>query len=280
MSDEIQRQALSYTTVADAYDRARPSYPPEAAQWLTGSGRSVVLELGAGTGKMTSVLLGLGHTVIASDPLPQMLGHVGRNAPEAHRVVATAEHIPLPSASVDVVVCAQSFHWFNHDQALPEIARVLRPGGVLALVWNRRDQSIPWVRKLVALIGDGDQTEGLTEPLIESEHFGWVDEKEFRNWSKHTHETLADLVRSQSAFAMLYEDRQASLLAAVDALYADYGRGHDGMLLPFRTSCFRAVVQKRDREPQREPISPALDQPKPRPAPPPQEPDTLLIDFK
>lgn len=271
MNDEIQ-QGLSFAAAADAYDRARPSYPVEAAQWLIGSGRSTVLELGAGTGKLTNILVDQGHQVIATDPAPHLLRLLHKLAPGATAVVASAERIPLPDRSVDVVVCAQSFHLFKHASALPEIARVLRPGGVLALIWNVHDQSIPWVRKLDALLGDEDG-DVQTQALLGSEHFGWIDEKQFRNWSKHTHETLADLVKSQSAFAMLYEERQTALLKAVDDLYADYGRGHDGMLLPFRTSCFRAAVQHVEpvisETPERAPVRP-----------PPEDPDSLLIDFK
>ena len=101
--------------MAEAYDRARPSYPDEAVAWMTGSGRSMVLELGAGTGKLTEVLHRAGHEVLATDPLPEMLAVLAERV-RVHHVVATAEHIPVRSRSVDVVVCGQSFHWFDHER--------------------------------------------------------------------------------------------------------------------------------------------------------------------
>jgi SAM-dependent methyltransferase len=135
--------ALSFGGVADAYDRARPSYPVEAARWLTGEGKLTVLELGAGTGKLTEVLVEAGHRVIATDPLPEMLTKLRARVVPFAVGVSGAEAIPAPSRSIDVVVCAQSFHWFDHDRALPEIARVLRRGGILVLVANRPDESRP-----------------------------------------------------------------------------------------------------------------------------------------
>src|SRR3954471_855552 len=123
------RAALSFGSVADAYDRGRPSYPREAAAWLVGEEPVTVLELGAGTGKLTEVLVGLGHDVHATDPDEQMLAVLRERLPDVRTSVAPAEAVPAPDASYDVVVCAQSFHWFDHERALPEIARVLKPGG-------------------------------------------------------------------------------------------------------------------------------------------------------
>src|SRR5690348_1191371 len=148
MNDEMKRYALSFGSVADAYDRARPSYPEAAARWLIGEGRLNVLELGAGTGQLTETLVAHGHRVIATDPSPEMLGRLRERVTPYSVGISGAEAIPAPNRSVDVVVCAQSFHWFDPSRALPEIARVLRPGGFLALVWNQRDASIPWVRRL------------------------------------------------------------------------------------------------------------------------------------
>jgi ubiquinone/menaquinone biosynthesis C-methylase UbiE len=284
----------SFGPVADAYDRARPSYPEEAVGWLTGAGRSVVLDLGAGTGKLTSLLHDAGHDVLAVDPLPEMLAHLSRRVP-VQPVAATAEQLPLRSRSVDLVVCGQSFHWFDHDRALPEIARVLRPGGMLALAFNTYDVSIPWVRRLKALIspqsGSGDEA---AEPLMETPYFGFVDKKQFRNWSTHTAASLADLTRSLSHVATMGEPERARVLAKVDALYAEYGRGHDGMQLPYVTRCYRAVVRHQELPPEvplparRQPAAPTADPAEdgPTDAPtaptrkPPEDPGTQLIDFR
>jgi SAM-dependent methyltransferase len=275
---QMRDHALSFAAVSQAYDRARPSYPAEAAAWLVGHQKSTVVELGAGTGKLTRLLVDAGHDVIATDPLVEMLTHLRMSVPEARTAVATAEHIPVASFSADVVVCAQAFHWFDHDVALPEIARVLRPGGVLALVWNARDEGIPWVRKLGKIIGSADNRADLAEPAAASEHFGEVDGAEFRFWQTLRRDDLFDLVRSRSYVALLDDAEREQLLARVGALYDDYGRGPDGMQLPYITRCYRAVV----RHPTPPPVPRVTDGIGriPHPSDGTDDPGTLLIDFK
>lgn len=283
----------SFGPVADAYDRARPSYPEEAVAWMTGTGRSVILELGAGTGKLTEVLQGTeqptGHDILATDPLLEMLSRLARRVPVKH-VVATAEHIPLRSRSLDLVVCGQSFHWFDHDRALAEIARVLRPGGIVALAWNTYDEGVPWVRRLKKLISpDAGSEDEAAMPLMATPYFGFVEKKQFRFWQTHTAATLADLARSVSHVATMSESDRAGVLAKVDALYAEYGRGHDGMQLPYVTRCYRAVVRHQELPPEPPPPTrrpaalPDDPQTQGEPAPvvrPPEDPGTQLIDFR
>ena len=278
---EMRSHALSFAGVAEAYDRARPSYPPDAAEWLVGKQHATVVELGAGTGKLTELLVAAGHDVIATDPLPEMLGRLRNRVPGTKVAVAGAEHIPVASRSADVVVCAQSFHWFDHSVALPEIARVLRPGGVLALVWNSRDEGIPWVRKLGAIIGSADNRIDLADPVAGSEHFAEVDHQEFRFWQSLRRDDLFDLVRSRSYVALLDDAERDDLLGRVGALYDDYGRGPDGMQLPYVTRCYRAVVRHRaPAPPVIEPGEPTQPIGRiPNQAGPPDDPGTLLIDF-
>ena len=250
MSDETRSQALSFASVAEAYDRARPSYPEAAVSWLVGEdGRRRVVELGAGTGKLTEMLLAAGHDVLATDPLPEMLALLRRRLPGARAAVGRAEAIPVASRSVDVVVCAQSFHWFDHPVALPEIARVLRPGGRLALVWNARDEAVPWVRKLGRVIGASDNRTDLVEPAEDSAHFGAVETADFRFWQSLDRAHLSDLVRSRSQVAVLAADRRDTVLAAAGALYDEYGRGPDGMRLPYLTRCYRTTVDHQEPPP-------------------------------
>jgi len=243
--------ALSFGAVADAYDRARPGYPREAAAWLTpapAEGRADrpadVLELGAGTGKLTEQLLALGHRVVATDPLHEMLRRLTGRLPDARVVRSTAERIPLRSRSVDTVVSAQAFHWFDLERALPEIARVLRPGGYLSLVWNFRDERIPWVKRLGTLI-DGKHEEAAepTHALLGSHLFGFVDTTTFRFWQPLDRDRLRDLVSSRSNVALMSDTERDRLLRKVDEMYDEYGRGPDGMLLPYVTHCYRAVVR-------------------------------------
>lgn len=277
-SAEIRHHARSFAGVAKAYDRARPSYPVDAATWLVGGQRSTVLELGAGTGKLTELLVDAGHDVIATDPLPEMLERLRERVPAARVAVASAEGIPVASRSVDVVVCAQAFHWFDHDLALPEIARVLRPGGVLALVWNARDEGIPWVRKLSAIIGSADNRVDLAAPAEHSDHFGPLEHEEFRFWQSLRRDDLFDLVRSRSYVALLDDTGRDELLARVGALYDDYGRGPDGMQLPYVTRCYRTVV--RHQAPPPPSAGPVATGRVPEQAGAPDDPGTLLIDFK
>src|SRR5438876_726690 len=131
--------ATSFGAVADAYERARPEYPAGAVLWLVGDTPVDVVDLGAGTGKLTRGLVALGHRVTAVEPLPEMLAQLRAAVPDATPLSGGAEAIPLADASADVVVCAQAFHWFDQPVALREIARVLRPGGSIALAWNVRD---------------------------------------------------------------------------------------------------------------------------------------------
>ncbi|MBB6627637.1 class I SAM-dependent methyltransferase [Nocardioides sp. KIGAM211] len=247
MSDENPAWASSFGSVADAYDRGRPSYPREAAAWLVGPDPVTVLELGCGTGKLTEQLVALGHDVHATDPDAAMLAVLAKRLPDVRSTQASAEEIPMADGSVDVVVCAQAFHWFDLDRALPEIARVLKPGGRLALVWNWRDERIPWVRRLGRLIGTQDQSPEPQEPLVTSSLFGFVESELFRFWQLIDRSSIQDLVLSRSNVAVLDAEGRAAKLAEVVAFYDDFGRGMDGMQLPYEARCFRAVVVDRPR---------------------------------
>ena len=282
MDEEHERLAHSFASVAEAYDRGRPSFPREAVEWLVGKDPATVLEVGAGTGKLTGQLVAAGHDVHATEPSQEMLDILRRNLPDARATQAPAEELPVPDRSVDVVVAAQSFHWFDLEKALPEIARVLRPGGRLALVWNLRNEKIPWVRKLGALIGNQELlSQDIAEPLVHSGLFGFVEDAKFPFWQDINRETIQDLVLSRSNIASLDEEARAAKLAEVMAFYDDYGRGMDGMRLPYDSQCFRAAVIER---PGQSPTREEDDAPEcPHdPEPPTDGPDDgmLLIDFR
>jgi SAM-dependent methyltransferase len=157
-SELIARRASSFGAVASAYAQHRPDYPVNAVKWalepaltagLGAADRTLdVLDLGAGTGKLSAVVAHLGHRVTAVEPDPDMLAELRRRFPSLPSHQSGAEGIPLPDSSVDAVVVGQALHWFDQSRALPEIVRVLRPGGVLGALWNADDDRVEWIAGL------------------------------------------------------------------------------------------------------------------------------------
>ena len=137
------RRELSFDSVADEYEQTRPTYPPALLDALPLDAEAAVLDLGAGTGKLTRVLAERYRDVTAVEPLANMRAMLERVVPGVTALPGSAERIPLDDGSVDGVFAAQAFHWFDQRVALPEIARVLRPGGVFAIVWNQGDDDLP-----------------------------------------------------------------------------------------------------------------------------------------
>jgi SAM-dependent methyltransferase len=231
----------SFGLVADAYERGRPGYPDEAVRWLVGAEPCDVVDLGAGTGKLTRSLVALGHRVTAIEPLPEMLELLPTAAPGAAAILGNAEVIPLPDEYADVVTVAQAFHWFDSSLALPEIARVLRPEGRLGLVWNTRDDREPWVRELSGTIGSETiQRSDAVEPVEGSGLFGPVELATFEWKQRLDRATLRDLVVSRSYCASKPEVEREVVLAEVDRLFAAHAVG-DELELPYLTECFRAA---------------------------------------
>lgn len=284
MTDRPSRSgnaARSFGGVAGVYDRGRPSYTRDAVAWATSAEPLTVLELGAGTGKLTEQLVALGHDVHATDPDAAMLDVLRARLPEVRTSVTAAEDIPASDRSYDVVVAAQAFHWFDHERALPEIARVLKPGGHLAVVFNARDERIPWVKKLGRIIASPPSERNSLAVLVAATQFDQPTAESFKNWQTVDRHSIQDLVASRSDVIGLDEEARAAKLAEVLALYDDYGRGMDGMQLPYLTRCLRAQVVDR-------PEAPGLDlegrgqSEDTVPIPPPTDDDSgmLLIDFR
>ena len=200
-----------------------------------------MVDLGAGTGKLTRGLVALGHRVTAVEPLPEMLEQLRRAVPDATAVSGSAEAILLPDASADVVVCAQAFHWFDHAAALPEIVRVLRSRGRIALVWNMRQESDLLAAGLKGMIGSETIESGdAEEPITESGLFGPVESASFAFVQHVDREMLLDLVLSRSYCAIMAPDERDEVLRGVGALY-DANAGTDRLDLSYTTECFRAV---------------------------------------
>ncbi|MEP7223388.1 MAG: class I SAM-dependent methyltransferase [Actinomycetota bacterium] len=229
----------AFAEVAGAYERGRPGYPVEAVRWLIGGEPRDVLDLGAGTGKLTQTLVALGHRVTAVEPLDEMRAQLQAVLPDVTALTGNAEAIPVPDASADAVTSAQAFHWFDHGAALPEIARVLRPGGRLALVWNSRDGRDPWMARLSEIIGN--ETVGADDvcaPIDQSGLFESVETAKFRFEQLLDREGLLDLVLSRSYCAKLPPIDREPILEAVGRLH-DETAMLDGVRLEYVTECFR-----------------------------------------
>jgi SAM-dependent methyltransferase len=234
----------AFADVADAYERGRPSYPDDAVRWLVGEEPRDVVDVGAGTGKLTRVLVAHGHRVVAVEPLDAMREALEAAVPGARALAGGAEAMPLEDASADVVTSAQAFHWFDHDAALPEIARVLRrPGGRVALVWNSRDDRDPWMGRLSAIIGNETIEESDVVPVLDASGlFGPVETARFSFAETRGRDGLLDLVLSRSYLAKLTPVERQPVLDAVGALY-DETAGADGVRLAYVTECFRAETK-------------------------------------
>lgn len=225
--------ARGFAAGARAYEAARPSYPDEVLAVLRDvagiEAGTVVCDLAAGTGKLTRRLLELGADVVAVEPVDAMRDQLREAVPDVEAVDGTAEAIPLPERSVDVVTVAQAFHWFDAPSALAEIARVLRPRGTLALLWNERDESTPWVAEMSRLIRWHERT------VSRYQHVDWaaivatagayepLAEHVVRWEQPMTRQRLADRVRSISYIAAMPEPERERLAAEVTALVARRG---------------------------------------------------------
>jgi SAM-dependent methyltransferase len=240
--DVRAERAASFGAVADEYERARPGYPDEAVRWLLGGDPLTVVDVGAGTGKLTRQLVAAGHDVVAVEPLEEMRAQLEDVVPEARALAGSAEAIPLPDESADAVVAAQAFHWFDHEPALREMARVLRPGGVLALIWNMRDDSVEWMARLSDLLGAEGFRSGYSpaELVAGSGLFEPLEEATFPFSQRVDRETLRALVASRSYVATLAQDRREVLFAAVDRLY-DEVADDDSALVSYVTHAFRGI---------------------------------------
>src|SRR6516225_6007955 len=235
-------RSLSFGSAAAAYERGRPSYPPEAIDWLLPTGARNVLDLGAGTGKLTTRLVERGLDVVAVDPIAEMLEMLRKSLPDTPALLGTAEEIPLADNSVDAVLVAQAWHWFNPQRAIPEVARVLRPGGRLGLVWNTRDERLGWVRELGNIIGrDGDPVRDkvtLPGPFSEVERH----QVEWTNYL--TPQALIDLVASRSYCITSPTEVRTKTLDHVRELLSTHPAlaNSTGLALPYITVCIRAAL--------------------------------------
>jgi SAM-dependent methyltransferase len=223
--------AEGFAAAAAAYVAGRPEYPPQIEEWLRtelglGKGKTA-LDLGAGTGKFSSRLLATGATVIAVEPVRAMLDELLRQYPEIDARSGAAQAIPLEDASVDAVVCAQSFHWFATAEALKEVHRVLRPGGAFGLIWNLRDDSVPWVAALTRIMqpfeGDAPRFHSRKwRDVFPAEGFSPLREKRFANHHTGSPEkVIIDRILSVSFMAALPLRERERVIAQMKEVIAN-----------------------------------------------------------
>ncbi len=247
-----------FDRAARAYERGRPEYPIAAVRYIATQFHlgptSTIVELGSGTGKLTRLLRTVGATVVPIEPTPGMRAEFARQLPDLAVLDGVAEAIPLPPNIADAVVAAQAFHWFRPRPAFREIARVLRPGGGVALIWNRRDESVPWVGAVGRLI------DRFTRNVPRSRGrrwrralergdlpFGPVVERSFRYVQGLTPTTVVDRFASVSAIAVRPARERARIVRAVRDLIArdPETRGRARIELPYRTDVY--LVRKKRR---------------------------------
>jgi SAM-dependent methyltransferase len=254
-TDEWARRGSSFGAVAGAYAEHRPGYPADAVAWcVEPTGRPVaglrILDLGAGTGKLTALLAELGADVTAVEPDPGMLAELRRQLPSVRALAGPAEAIPLPDRSVDAVLCAQSLHWFDMSRAVPEIARVLVPGGALGAMWNSDDDRVGWVAGL------RDVAQGAGSPVLSQraeevtafgssqfgELFGPAERADFGNPQERTIDSLLDDLRTHSALLIMTPDEREAVLGRIRGYLESRPETGDGRFqLPMVTSAVRSV---------------------------------------
>ncbi len=240
------RRAGSFGAEAAAYARHRPDYPEKAVVWgLSGATRTAerVLDLGAGTGKLSEGLLALGLEVTAVEPDAQMLEELKRALPDIAPLNGTAEEIPLPDESVDAVFAGQALHWFDLDRAYPEIARVLKPGGVFVALWNHDDLSVPWLVEFGKAIKTSVSRRWLSDydELPGNEAFEPFVRELFAHKQSRTAETLVETIATHSHVLVASpEERAATLRLAREFLDRTPETASGEFDLPIVTTTFRA----------------------------------------
>ena len=240
-------RATSFGSETGSYEKGRPEYRSDAVAWLLeplADGDRAVADIGAGTGKLTRAVRGLGGTgVTAVDPDPQMLEALREKTPGVEAVTGTAEALPLPDASADAATLGQAWHWVDPVAASAEIGRVVRPGGVLGLIWNVRDGRTEWVRRLTAIMGGSAAEQMIGENAVRvAAPFGALEERRWE-WSREmTRAELHAMASSRSVIITSSPEEKARIAQAMDELFDELGLVEGGTLsMPYVTTAYRAI---------------------------------------
>jgi SAM-dependent methyltransferase len=240
--------AEGFAVAGEEYERSRPDYPDEAVDRLVQemeiTPAAAVLDLGAGTGKLTRMLIPTRARVVAVEPVEGMWQVFRRVLAGVPVVAATAEALPFAEGSFDGVVVAQAFHWFEGDAALPEIGRVLKPAGRLGLLWNIRDESVPWVRRLTEIIhpyekkAPRERTGTWREAFARSDLFGTLHQRRFQHRQRFDEEGLVVRVASTSFIARLAPGERSRVLEEVRTLARSVQEEQGEIQLPYITDLY------------------------------------------
>jgi SAM-dependent methyltransferase len=246
--------ASSFGAVAGAYAEHRPDYAAAAVRWaLEPAPGPRVLDLGAGTGKLTGTLVALGADVVAVEPDPAMLTELRRALPAVRALPGNAEAIPLPDGSVDAVLAGNALHWFDMAVAGPEMARVLAPGGILAGLWNVMDDRVDWVAGLErvggsAVIGPRDTLSGWRAATASlhlpdtgmTARFGSPEQAEFPHGQRRTADSLVATIATRAGVLVLPEPEQQATIGRLRAYLASRPETTGGeFTLPMLTGVLR-----------------------------------------
>ncbi|MFC8526060.1 class I SAM-dependent methyltransferase [Nocardia sp. NPDC057227] len=252
--EEDRVHDLPFGAAAAAYAEHRPDYAPEAVRWALGlAPGSRVLDLGAGTGKLTGVLAALGTEVVAVEPDPAMLAELRRALPEVRALRGSAEAIPLPDDSVDAVLAGNAMHWFDMAAAGPELTRVLAPGGTVAGLWNVLDDRVGWVAGLErvsgrVVIGPRDthsRWRTATGPFLPTAgRFGEPEQAEFPHGQRRTADTLVATLATRAGVLTLPEQERTTLLDRIHTYLTTTPETANGeFVLPMLTGVQRAPAR-------------------------------------
>lgn len=229
VSDELwSRRRTAFGTAADSYADGRPRYPREVLEWALPSGACEVLDLGAGTGIVTAGLLELGVSVISVEPLEAMRALIPA---AAHTVAGSAEDIPVTDTAVDAVLCGQAWHWFDRDRAIPEVHRVLRPGGTLTLMWNVMHTDDPFTRALADILNAEERSDEMTDedeqpPFDDPDRFAPFERRLVPHVQTYDEERLVRFTLSRSQTIVMEPADRERLLGQVRATAGDGGDLH------------------------------------------------------
>ncbi|MGI5503451.1 class I SAM-dependent methyltransferase [Lentzea sp. CA-135723] len=242
------RRADSFGAQAEAYAEHRPDYPVAAIRWalepLGTTERLDVLDLAAGTGKLTSVLCAEGHRVTAVEPNEQMLSELVRRVHGVRALPGHAEHIPVPDQTVDAVFVGTAFHWFDQERALPEIARVLRPGGVLVAMWIVEDPDVEWLSEL-SEVSEGSVESGRNTPSEIMAHpaFGPADNAVFPHaLRRESPEEVVATTNTYSRMLVIDDEERAAINKKMLAFLRERPETSNGPFdVPLRAEAYRMV---------------------------------------